>query len=443
MNFLIEKLTTPATFILVLGVIIFVHEFGHFITAKLFGIRVFVFSFGFGQRLLGFKWGDTDCRLSLIPLGGYVKLEGEEDDVLSEDTSQKGDGRDFTARPRWQRIVVYLAGPVMNGVLTVGILTAVYTYGAELPDYSDTPIVAMVEPGSPAEVAGIQPGDEIVAVEGEPTSTWNEVLMAVALRPNRTLDVKVRRGSEERAFKVHSRIVDRSIGDIGARPLVRVGNVSVGGPADQAGVKPGDIVLRIAGKPIGAFDEIPPIVKASDGKPIALELSRETRIVKIEVTPREGRIGITGGPRVVYKQFPFARALKEAVRHTGELVRQTIQMLRQLVTRQISASSGLSGPIEIFRVSGEAARAGFVQVVLLTALISLSVGVLNLMPLPPLDGGHLAILFVEGVIRRDLSPVAKAKIMNTGAVFLLLLIALVLYFDLTKQAWFHNLFGGR
>src|SRR5437870_8369682 len=113
------NLTTPLAFVFVLGVIIFFHEFGHFITAKAFGMRVFIFSFGFGQRLFGFKWGDTDCRVSLIPLGGYVKLEGEPEDHLSEDVSTRGDGKDFTARPRWQRILVYLAGPFMNGVLTV------------------------------------------------------------------------------------------------------------------------------------------------------------------------------------------------------------------------------------------------------------------------------------------------------------------------------------
>src|SRR5215212_4870094 len=135
------SITTLAAFVAVLGIIIFFHEFGHFITAKAFGMRVFIFSFGFGQRLLGFKWGDTDCRLSLIPLGGYVKLEGEPNARLSSATSPNGDGRDFTARPRWQRILLYVAGPVMNAALTVGALTGLYMHGTQVPDYSDTPIV--------------------------------------------------------------------------------------------------------------------------------------------------------------------------------------------------------------------------------------------------------------------------------------------------------------
>jgi regulator of sigma E protease len=437
MQGLMDNLTALAAFVLVLGVIIFVHEFGHFITAKLFGIRVFVFSFGFGKRLVGFKWGDTDCRVSLIPLGGYVKLEGEPDDALSEDTSAIGDGHDFTDRPRWQRIIVYLAGPFMNGVLTVGVLTGVYLHGADLPDYSDTPIVAMVEPDSPAAVAGILPGDEIVKIDGEPMETWEQVLMTVALRPDRDLDVAVRRGRDEQHFKTHSRVIDRNLGDIGAHPLVLINSLTTGGPADKAGIKPGDIVLRMNGKPIHTFDEIPPIIQAADGKPVAIDLSRQGRIFAIEVTPGpDSRIGIGGGPRVVYKKFPFPRALKEALRHTGQLVKQTVQLLRQLVARKIAASAGLSGPLQIFRATGEAAKAGFLQLALLTALVSLSVGILNLLPMPPLDGGHLAILVVESVVRRDVGPNVKGWIMNVGVALLLMLIVTVFYFDLTKEAWF-------
>jgi regulator of sigma E protease len=442
MAYFLDKLTDAATFVLVLGVIIFVHEFGHFITAKLFRIRVFVFSFGFGQRLLGFKWGDTDCRLSLIPLGGYVKLEGEADDKLSEDTSQAGDGRDFTARPRWQRIIVYLAGPFMNGVLTVGALTGLYMYGAELPDFSDTPIVAMVEAGSPADTAGILPGDEIVGIDGEPMTTWEQVLMTVALRPDRELDVTVRRGREKVQLKVRSRVIDRSnIGDIGAHPLVLIGNLRKDGPADQAGLKPGDVVLRMNGTPIRKFEEIQALVKASEGKPISIEVIRQGKDLKLEVTPRDGLIGIQGGPRVVYKKFPPLRAVREALLHTRELVKQTLGMLRGLLTRAVSAKAALSGPVGIFDAAGQAKKAGPTHVILLTALISLSVGILNLLPMPPLDGGHLAILAVESTIRRDVGPNVKIWIMNVGVALLLLLIVVVFYFDLSKTSWFSKLIG--
>src|SRR5688500_10779560 len=170
-----DILDNVPAFIVVLGIIIFVHEFGHFITAKAFGMRVFIFSFGFGKRLAGFQWGDTDCRLSLIPLGGYVKLEGEPEDHLSEDTSTRGDHKDFTARPRWQRFLVYLAGPFMNAVLTISILTVFHMIGFGVDaSFFDKPILGVVAPGTPAAVAGLQSGDEIVSLDGEPQPDWEK-----------------------------------------------------------------------------------------------------------------------------------------------------------------------------------------------------------------------------------------------------------------------------
>src|SRR5262245_7302084 len=198
-------LITLLAFVFVLGIIIFVHEFGHLITAKAFGMRVFVFSSGFGKRLAGFKWGDTDCRLSAIPLGGYVKLEGEPDDRLSEDTSAivVGDGRDFTSRPRWQRFLVYLAGPAMNAVLTISVLTVFYMIGFAI-DASryDRPIVGAVDAGSPAASAGLVPGDEIVAIDNERPSTWEEAQYQILVRPGRTYPIRVRRNGEEREVEV-------------------------------------------------------------------------------------------------------------------------------------------------------------------------------------------------------------------------------------------------
>jgi len=170
-------LTTTLAFIVVLGIIIFVHEFGHLITAKAFGMRVFIFSFGFGKRLLGFKWGETDCRVSAIPLGGYVKLEGEPGDHLSEDTAALGDGKDFLSRPRWQRFLVYLAGPAMNALLTIAVLTGFGMIGLQVEAWRfDRPIVGAVDGGSPAERAGLLPGDEILSIDGVAFSSWEETL---------------------------------------------------------------------------------------------------------------------------------------------------------------------------------------------------------------------------------------------------------------------------
>jgi regulator of sigma E protease len=232
------SLTTPLAFVFVLGVIIFFHEFGHFITAKAFGMRVFIFSFGFGPRLVGSKWGDTDLRISAIPLGGYVKLEGEPEDHLSENTATLGDGKDFTSRPRWQRFVVYLAGPVMNGVLAIAGFTALYMVGYGIDAVlTDPPVIGAVEPGSPSDAAGVRPGDEILSIDAQPKVNWEEALMAIVVRPDRALHLRVRRGGEEKEFVVQSTSTStQKMGQIGVSPLVRIGQVLPGSPAERAGL---------------------------------------------------------------------------------------------------------------------------------------------------------------------------------------------------------------
>ena len=430
-------LTTLLAFVFVLGIIIFVHEFGHLITAKAFGMRVFVFSFGFGKRLLGFKWGDTDCRVSAIPLGGYVKLEGEPDDHLSEDTGGLGDGRDFAVRPRWQKFLVYLAGPTMNAVLTISVLTVFYMIGfaVEASRY-DRPIVGVVDPGSPAEAAGILPGDEILSIGGEALPTWEDAQYHILLRPDRALKVRVRRGSEEREFDVRSQATTtEQVGSIGVHPLVRVGQVLEGLPAQAAGLRADDAILRIGDQPIRSFTEIPPLVAAAAGKEMTLTVWRDGEVLQMSVAPKdkgEGpRIGIT--PKTVVKKFGPLGAVAEAARWAWDMTRQTFDVLKRLLTAQISPRN-MMGPLGIAQASGDAARAGFSSLFFLVAVISLQVGILNLFPLAPLDGGHMAIIVAEGVLRRDFSLTVKAWIMNAGAAVIFLLIGLVLYSDLSKTS---------
>jgi regulator of sigma E protease len=421
----------------VLGLMIFFHEFGHFITAKAFGMRVFIFSFGFGPRLAGFKWGDTDLRVSAIPLGGYVKLEGEPEDHLSEDTSRLGDGKDFGTRPRWQRFLVYLAGPFMNGVLTVGVLTALYMIGFQVEaSLYDRPIVGVVAEGSPAGQAGLRPGDEIVSVDGEPVSTWEDAQYKILIRPNSTLRLRVRSGAEEREVLVRSTAsgVDQ-VGTIGVSPLVRVGQVLPGSPAEQVGLRTDDAILTIDAKPVQSFAEIPPLVAAAAGRPVTFEVWREGQILRVSITPRDDgqgpRIGI--GPKLVVKKFGLFQAIAEALRWSWNMTKQTFEVLGRLLTAQISPKT-MMGPLGIAKASGDAARGGLGPLFYLVAVISLQIGIMNLFPLPPLDGGHLAILAAEGVARHDFSMNVKAWLMNAGAMVLFLLIGLVLYSDLSKTS---------
>lgn len=439
--------TTLLAFVVVLGIIIFVHEFGHLIVAKAFGMRVFVFSFGFGKRLLGFKWGDTDCRISAIPLGGYVKLEGEPDDHLSEDVSGLGDGRDFLSRPRWQRFLVYLAGPLMNGVLTLVVLTVLYMVGfAEPASLSARPVIGGVDPGSAAEAAGVQAGDEIIAIDGQPQPTWAAAFYAILIRPDTELRLRIRRGSEERELGLRSQSTPgEKAGTIGVRPLTYVQVVTPGSAAEAAGLRAGDAIVRIADAPIRSADDVRPAVLASAGRTVALRIYRDGSLLELPVTPRDDgagpRIGVqVGGERLVTRRYPLPGAIAAAARRTWELTRQIFEVVGRLATGRLSPKT-MAGPLGIAQQSGEAARQGAQSLWGFVAFISLNVGILNLFPLAPLDGGHLAVLALESSVRRDLSPVVKGWIMNAGAAVVMLLIALVLYSDISKMAFVRRLLG--
>jgi regulator of sigma E protease len=430
-------LTTTGAFIVVLGVIIFVHEFGHFITAKAFGMRVFIFSFGFGRRLLGFKWGDTDCRLSLIPLGGYVKLEGEADDYLSEDVVQRGDGRDFTSRPRWQRFIVYMAGPVMNAVLTISVLTVFHMigFGVDAALY-DRPVIGAVEAASPAAVAGLDPGDEIRAIDGATVATWEEALYKIWIRPDAAVRLKIRRDGEDRDVELRSTSTGpEKAGKIGVTPLVRVGSLLPGAPAEQAGLKADDGLLQVGDQPVRAFSDIPPLVAKAKGEPLALRLYRDGRVLELAVTPRDlgsgPQLGI--GSKTVIRRFGFFRSVKESSLWAWTQTKITIETMGRLLTGALSTKS-MMGPLGIAKASGDSARQGAGSLFFLIAIISLQVGIFNFVPLAPLDGGHLAILLAEGIIRRDLSVTVKGWIMNAGALVIFALIGVVLYSDASKTA---------
>ena len=435
-------LTTPIAFVVVLGIIIFVHEFGHLITAKAFGMRVFIFSFGFGKRLFGFQWGDTDCRVSAIPLGGYVKLEGEPGDHLSEDTARLGDGRDFLSRPRWQRFLVYLAGPAMNALLTIAVLSGFYMVGFAV-DASrfDRPIIGAVDAGSPAEKAGLVPGDEILSIDGKRLPSWEDAQYHILLRPDAELKLLMRGPAGEREVGLRSEATSvERIGSIGVHPLVRVGQVLEGQPAEVAGLKSDDAILSIDGQVLRSFTEIPPIVGGALGRELLFKVLRDGQPLELRITPKDSgsgpRVGIA--PKTVVKKFGPAGAVAEAVRWSWDMTTQTFDVIGRLVTARISPKT-MMGPLGIAQASGDAARGGVASLLFLVAVISLQVGILNLFPLAPLDGGHLAILAVEGVARRDMSPLVKGWIMNAGAAVIFLLIGLVLYSDISKMPFVQRL----
>ncbi len=436
--------------IVVLSVLVVVHEFGHFALAKFFGFPVEVFSVGFGKRLFGRKWRGTDYRFSAIPLGGYVRVIG-----LGPDESTVTEGTSREAPPvgkRWQRALVLLAGPAMNVVLAVVLHTTVFAVGARVPAYElERPVVRVVEPGSPGAEAGFQPGDRIVSIDGKGTPRWRDVLFLFGMNAREELDVEVERGSSGVFLRVTPRPNTKYdlgyvglLPDFGTNVRARIAQVVGGSPAQKAGLKAGDVVLEVAGRPIrGAPDQVfskfVEAVGSGAPGPFPIRYLRDGRAAEVTVAPRkEGdgswKVGVqvVGDLPEVLERFPIRQAFVEGWRRVETDFQMTLAIIGRLF-RGTASMKSMSGPLDIAKFSGEAARTGAVPLVALMAAISLQLAIFNLLPIPVLDGGHLFLLSVEGIARRDFSLRVKERILQVGFVMILALLAVVLYNDLAKN----------
>lgn len=428
-----DFLTTVPAFFFALGVIVFVHELGHYVVAKLFGVRVMTFSLGFGKRLWGFRRRGTDYRISVVPLGGYVRMGGE----LPDEST--GDPREFLSKPRWQRVLVYLAGPAMNVVLAVALIALVFMAGIEMQALQELPaVVGTVEEGSAGAAAGLAPGDRIVAVGGTRVEKWKDVQFAFSTSPGRPVEVEYRRGGAGRRTVVTPAVMPRyEFGDAGVYPeiLVRISEVVAGTPAARAGFRSGDEPRAVDGQPISEGGELVDYLQRHAGAEVRIDVRRGGELVAIPVTPEagddgKGRIGVRLG---AYRRLPFGEAVVESVRYNVDIVDKSLQILGKLFTREISAKSSLSGPIEIAAISGEAARRGWKDLLFVMGFLSISIGFMNLLPIPVLDGGHIVILAIESLMRRDVSMLVKERLTQVGFMMLMTLMAVVIFFDLAKN----------
>jgi regulator of sigma E protease len=434
MSYLTSSLYTLLSFAFALGVIIVVHEAGHLLVAKAFGVRVMTFSVGFGKRLWGFRRGETEYRVSAVPLGGYVRLGGE-----SPEDVDPTDPREFLNKPRWQRVLVYLAGPAANIVLAILVFSVVFMVGIEVMSFPDMPpLIGGVEASSSAAQAGLQRGDRIVTVKGEPIESWQDVLLGVMGSPNQPVALTIQRGQQTLHATVTPKLVPRyEVGDLaGMIPMVRPQVIEIikGQPAEAAGFRPGDEIRAVDGKPVIDSQAFVDAISPRAGQQVGVQVLRDGRPLTLNVMPRNdngsGRIGVKIG---FYQRFGPSRAFVEGARYSVQTVEQIFQILGKIFTRQLSAKGALAGPIEIAKQSGEAARIGFKYLLQLMGFISISIAVMNLMPIPILDGGQIFILMVEGVIRRDLSLRLKEIISQVGFVMILLLMFVVIYFDVMKN----------
>jgi regulator of sigma E protease len=420
----------------VLGIMVLVHEWGHFIVAKSFGVRVETFSIGFGTRLWGFKRGDTDYRISALPLGGYVKMAG--DNPLEE---RKGDPDEFLSKPRWQRVLIALAGPAMNILLSIVLVAGIYMRGSKQPAFLDRPMVLVgVLQDSAAQKAGLMPGDRIVSVNGVKNPTWDRAqLELMSTLPGHMLSVAVDRNGQQLSLSVPAAPSVEEVFGYPQDHLV-VSAVSPGTPAERSGLMAGDVILQVNGISLANGAEFPPIVDKSQSQPLDLKVQRGDHTLDVQLTPQQvgtangvshWQIGVLRTGDLVDRRLSVGASIVESVGMNVLMARQISYVVVELFRGNISLKQ-LEGPLGIARESGRAAKQGAAELISLMAMIGVNLAVLNLLPIPPLDGGHILMLFIEGTIRRDLSVRVKERFVTVSMVFLLLVFAIVMYNDVQR-----------
>lgn len=429
---------TIISFIIVLGILVFLHEFGHFIVAKLLGIRVEKFSLGFGPKIFGFRKGDTEYLISLLPLGGYVKLSGE-----NPEEGLKNEPFEFASRSVGDRAKVVVAGPLMNILLAVVLIPVVFMIGTQVPRYlKQKAVLGWVEPGSPGEKAGLKRGDEIVRINGTPVSKWTDLENFILTNPSSTLNVSFLRDGSERK-RVLTPLANENYGTGYAGLLCQidpvVASVTLNYPAEKAGLKAGDRIISINGQPIIHWNQISELIQKNGDREIKLVVQRDGKIVSFSLIPKlesiNGKtkpfIGIAPSVEMVTEKYGFFDALKKGIQKLYEVTGLTFYTLKSLIRGKISVKT-LGGPIMIAQITGQAAKAGIANLLFFMAFLSLNLAILNLLPIPVLDGGHLLFFLIEGLRGKPLGFKKMEIAQQIGLAILILLMLIVTYNDLQR-----------
>ncbi|MGO8793744.1 MAG: RIP metalloprotease RseP [Candidatus Sulfotelmatobacter sp.] len=436
-----DFLISVAAVAVVLGFMILIHEFGHYAVAKLLGVRVEQFAIGFGKRLVGFRRGGTDYRINALPLGGYVKMSGE--NPMDERT---GDPGEFMSHPRWHRFLIAIAGPTMNILLAIFLLTAVYMIHYEYPVFLDKPaVIEGVKKDSPAANAGLQPGDRVVKVDGIDNPTWEQLQPRVWLSANQPLTVTIQRGDQ--VFQktiVPQAVTSSEVGSAGwfpAEPVV-VGRIEPGTPAAKAGIKEDDRIVAMDGESLPSIESMIERLQETKDKAVDLTVIRGNQSLNFHLTPvlsatedpkeQRYRLGFLNKSETKVTTLPFAQALSLSLDQNKKYSLLILELAKKLIQGKVSPRM-VSGPIGIAQDAGYAAQQkGWTPLMELTAGISLNLGIFNLLPIPILDGGVILFLLIEGLMRRDVSLRIKERVYQAAFVFLVLFAVMVIYNDLMK-----------
>jgi regulator of sigma E protease len=450
-----DILTNAVGFVLVLGFLIFAHESGHFIAAKLFGVRVLVFSFGFGKRLFGFRHGGTDYRLSLIPLGGYVRMAGDmADDRITvgpqgagsiapaqDDSFQLPTGApdEFLSKPKWQRFLILLAGPLMNLIIAVAFLAILSMVGTETLIIE--PVIGAVDAQSAAARAGLAVGDRIVSVNGDAVDEFDDLRLTISMHAGTPLRVEYLRNGVRHSTTLTPLKAETDYGPIGRagiRPMIQpvVGRIEPKSVALQSGLRSGDRIVAANGVPVRQFDDFSTAVEKAKGAAIPLDVIRAGQPLHVTLgavkmlDPKDPFRGFY--PPTKFTKLSLVPALKDSLERNRTAIKYAAITIGRLFRAEGSVKE-FSGPLSIARISGEMLRRGWFEVVSLMAMISLQLGFMNLLPIPVLDGGHIMVLLVEGIARRDLSFRVKERIQQVGFAALAALMLVVMYNDVIQN----------
>ena len=452
-------LVSILSMLVVLGIMVLVHETGHFITAKLCGVRVEVFSIGFGKRLFGFKRGDTDYRISLLPLGGFVKMAGEYSGDSGLVDTGTGDPAEFTSRPRWQRILIGLSGPAANFLLAFALMTGLYMMHNEVDAYLNGPaIIDYVPQGTPAAVAGLKGGDRIVQFGKDKNPDWQHVGIRMGIDGTATVPVTVARGPQTLTVPLPLAGAMSSDGPdplaLGLQPRIQADPLTVRTvlpdyPLAKAGVHVGDVLLSINDVALHSVTSVAAYLKQNGKQPVVLAVQRGAQMLHFTVAPVQGDNG-TGKqsyllgfnaqpPPFTVEQEPFGKAAARSYHYNLQSSGQIVEVMRKLFSRHSNVKQ-LSGPVGIARATGEAAlMPGWQPIINLMAMISLNLGIFNLLPFPILDGGMILLLLIESVMRHDLNQEVKERIYQAAFVVLILFFVFVTFNDVSRIAGFSKL----